>query len=108
QSLKCSSGRGPNRVCPSVCPPYIRCCHQSAVLHHVMPSHQVCPSECSFTSVVPIRVPLYIRYPHHSATLHQVFPSDTPFHHISPLECPFPSRAHQSAPFHSMCPFVPP
>ncbi|CAI9599439.1 unnamed protein product [Staurois parvus] len=76
---------------------HIRCAHQSA------PLHQVSPSQCSFTSVVPNRVPLYTRYPHH----------------ISPSECPFTSYfliivplsitcAQQSAPFHSMCPFEPP
>ncbi|CAI9571475.1 unnamed protein product, partial [Staurois parvus] len=84
--------------------PYIRCRHQSATLHHIFPSHQVCPTECSFTSVVPIRVPLYIRYPHHSVTLHQVFPSDSPFHHIFPSECPFTSYFSSEFPFPSHLP----
>ncbi|CAI9549914.1 unnamed protein product, partial [Staurois parvus] len=81
----------------------IRYPHQSA------PLHQVSPSECPFTSgipirvplyiryphqSIPIRVPLYIRYPHQSAPLHQLSPSECPLHQLSPSECPL----HQLSP----------
>ncbi|CAI9586825.1 unnamed protein product, partial [Staurois parvus] len=48
--------------------PYIRCAHQSA------PLHQLSPSECPFTSGIPITLPPYIRYSHQSATLHSKYP----------------------------------
>ncbi|CAI9620319.1 unnamed protein product [Staurois parvus] len=45
-------------------PHHIRCAHQSA------PLHQLSPSECPFTSGIPITVPPYIRYSRQSAPLH--------------------------------------
>ncbi|CAI9581660.1 unnamed protein product, partial [Staurois parvus] len=67
-------------------------------------------SECSFTSVVSIRVPLYIRYSNNSATLNQVFLSECPLALKVPLSIILPHQSaplhhisHQSAPFHQMC-----
>ncbi|CAI9620627.1 unnamed protein product, partial [Staurois parvus] len=81
-------------------PPYIRCAHQSA------PLHQLSPSECPFTSGIPITLPPYIRYsrqcpltlkvplsiifPHQSAPLYHITHQSAPFHHMCPSECPFP------------------
>ncbi|CAI9538403.1 unnamed protein product, partial [Staurois parvus] len=67
---------------------YISCPHQS------VPLHQVSPSQCHLTSGIPVRVPLTLKVP-----LSIIFPHQSaPLNHIP----------HQSAPFHSMCPFVPP
>ncbi|CAI9540734.1 unnamed protein product, partial [Staurois parvus] len=79
------------------------------------PLHQVCPSECSFISVVPSRVALYIRYSCQSAPLDSkylfpsYFPIRVPLYIIFPIRVPLSiTCAHQSAPFYSMCPYVPP
>ncbi|CAI9575915.1 unnamed protein product, partial [Staurois parvus] len=85
------------------------------------PLHQLSPSECSFTSVVPITLPPYIRYSRQSAPLYSqypflsYFPIRVPLYIIFPIRvllsitcahqrAPFHKCAHQSAPYHRMCP----
>ncbi|CAI9605909.1 unnamed protein product, partial [Staurois parvus] len=86
-------------------PPYIRCAHQSA------PLNQLSPSECPFTSGIPITVPPYIRYSHQSAPLHSKYPFPSYFPIRLPLYIIFHIRGplsitcvNQTAPFHHMCP----
>ncbi|CAI9575127.1 unnamed protein product [Staurois parvus] len=81
---------------------HIRCAHQSA------PLHQISPSECPFTSGIPITLSPYIRYsrqiplsiifPHQSAPLHHIPHQSAPFHHMCPSECPFPQYMPICAP----------
>ncbi|CAI9576044.1 unnamed protein product, partial [Staurois parvus] len=81
-------------------PPYIRCAHQSALLH------QFSPLECPFTSSIPITLPPYIRYSRQSAPLHSkysflsYFPIRVPLYIIFPIRVPLSITC---APFHSMC-----
>ncbi|CAI9545872.1 unnamed protein product [Staurois parvus] len=57
-------------------------------------------SVCHFSSGIPITLPLYIRYSRQSAPYTQ----STPFHHISPSECPFTSYSPSECPFPSHVP----
>ncbi|CAI9550473.1 unnamed protein product, partial [Staurois parvus] len=67
------------------------------IAHQSAPLHQLSPSECPFTSGIPITVPPYIRYSHQST-------QSTPFLHISPLECPFTAYYPSECPFPSHVP----
>ncbi|CAI9554880.1 unnamed protein product, partial [Staurois parvus] len=95
------------RVCPSVCPLtlgvpirvllYFSCPHQSAPLHQVSPSH------CHLSSGIPVKsAPLPSKYP-----FLLYFPIRVPLYTIFPIRVPLCiTCAHQSDPFHSMCPFM--
>ncbi|CAI9560263.1 unnamed protein product [Staurois parvus] len=74
----------------------LRCAHQSA------PLHLVSPSECPFTSGIPITLPTYIRYSHQSAPLHSKYP----FLSYSPSQCPFPSHVPIKVPLSTVCAYL--
>ncbi|CAI9540735.1 unnamed protein product, partial [Staurois parvus] len=62
------------------------------------PLYQLSPAEWPFTSGIPVRY-LFPSY----------FPIRVPLYIIFPIRVPLSiTCAHQSAPFYSMCPYVPP
>ncbi|CAI9600776.1 unnamed protein product, partial [Staurois parvus] len=74
------------------------------------PSHQLSPSDCPFTSGIPITFPPCIRYSRQSAPLHSkypflsYFPIRVPFfHHIPHHTCPLTLNVPISVPLNIKC-----
>ncbi|CAI9572351.1 unnamed protein product, partial [Staurois parvus] len=87
-----------NRVCPSACPLALRVTIRSA------PLHQLSPSECPFTSGIPITLPPYIRYSHQSAPLYSKYSFLSYFPIRAPLYIIFPVRVSLSTVCAHLCP----